>query len=169
MVLFFLFYVHSFCWIHDNFSCLLCSVKRIPFVSTVSTVVLKFQSAHSQYLPRSLGLFSLGIINSSCKNADTCAISLFIYANSLFDYQISFLAFLVFCLILLNIVCKDEPHALPETDIPLVSHPLSTGVYAVQRSYLNLTSVWDFHIFDSVDHIIICFPHHCDQIPYKTT
>lgn len=65
-------------------------------MSTVSTVVLKFQSAHSQCLPRSLGVFSLGIINSSCKNADTCAISLFIYANSPFDYQISFLASLVF-------------------------------------------------------------------------
>lgn len=136
---FFLVYVHSFCWVHDNFSCLLCSVKRIPFVSIISTGVLKFQSADSHCPPRSLGVFSLGIINSSCKNAETCAISLFMYANSSFDYQISFLASLAFfCLILLNIVCKDEPHALPETDIPLVSHPLSTGVY--EWSYLNLTS-----------------------------
>lgn len=96
VVLFFLVYVHSFCWIHDNFSCLLCSVKRIPFVSIISTVVLKFQSADSHCPPRSLGVFSLGIINSSCKNAETCAISLFIYANSSFDYQISFLASLAF-------------------------------------------------------------------------
>lgn len=48
--------------------------------------------------------------------------------------------------------------SFPEIDIPLVSHLLSSGAY--ELSYLNLNSVWVFHIFDTVDHAISCFSHH---------
>lgn len=137
-LVFFLFDVHSFCWIHDNFSCLLCSPNRIPFVFTVSDVVLKFQSADSQCPPRSLGVLILGIINSSCKNADTCAISWFIYADSSFDYQLSFFAFVFASFCWIACVKMNHIFSLPETDIPLVSHLLSSGVY--EWSYLNMNS-----------------------------